>query len=143
MASLNKVMLIGNVCRDPEIRMAGTLKIASFSLAVNEKYKDRNGESVDKTEFINCSALGKIADIVEQYVKKGDPIYTEGKFETQSWDDKEGNKKYKTEVKLNLIQMLGQRREQGQAIKQEQREYNSSKVSEDYSQEVVEDDLPF
>jgi single-strand DNA-binding protein len=108
MASLNKIMMIGNLCRDPEIRMAGDSKVASFSIAVNEKYKGRDGQSKEKTEYINVVFWGRQAEICEQYLRKGASIFVEGKLETRSWDDKNtGEKKYKTEVRGVIMQMLG------------------------------------
>ena len=107
MASLNKAQIIGNLGRDPEIKtIPSGQKVASFSLACSEKYTDKNGQKVEKTEWINCKAWGKLAEIIEKYVKKGSQIYVEGKLETQSFE-KDGVKKYKTEIIVNQMLMLG------------------------------------
>lgn len=111
MAALNKVMLIGNLGRDPEVRMAGSSKVANFSIAVKEKYKNRQEEWVEKTEWVNIVAWSRLAEIVEQYVGKGSPVYIEGKLQTTSWDGQDGVKKYKTEVVAHTLQMLGKKRE--------------------------------
>ncbi len=108
MAALNKVMIIGNLGRDPEVRMTPSgQKVANFSVAVTEKFKNRNGEQQEKTEWVNVVFWGRQAEICEQYLKKGAPIYVEGKLETQSWEDQNGQKKYKTEVRGLMMQMLG------------------------------------
>lgn len=110
MAALNKVMLIGNLGRDPEVRMAGESKIANFSIAITEKYKDKQGNTQDKTEWVNIVFWGRQAEICEQYLKKGSPVYVEGKLETQSWNDKQsGETKFKTVVRGVVLQMLGGR----------------------------------
>ncbi len=108
MAALNKVMMIGNLGRDPEVRMAGESKVANFSIAVTERYKGRDGNQQEKTEWVNIVFWGRQAEICEQYLKKGSSIYIEGKLETRSWDDKTtGEKKYRTEVRGLVMQMLG------------------------------------
>lgn len=123
MASLNKVQIIGNLGRDPEVRMVGESKVANFSVAVTEKFNNRNGEKQEKTEWINVVFWGKLAEIAEQYLKKGSSVYVEGKMETSSWEDNDGNKKYKTEVRGFSMQMLGGRSEGGESKpKQEEEE---------------------
>ncbi|MGL1900593.1 MAG: single-stranded DNA-binding protein [Fibrobacterales bacterium] len=112
MAALNKVMLIGNLGRDPEVRMAGESKVANFSIAVTEKFKGRDGQQQEKTEWVNIVFWGRQAEICEQYLRKGSPIYIEGKLETRSWDDKTtGEKKFRTEVRGIVMQMLGSKGE--------------------------------
>lgn len=113
MASVNKVILVGNLGRDPEVKMTPTgQKVASFSIATTERYKDQQGNKQEKTEWHNIVAWRKLADIIEQYVKKGSSLYIEGKLTTRSWDDPQGQKKYRTEIIANSIQMLGDRRNQ-------------------------------
>lgn len=107
MAALNKVMVIGNLGRDPEVRMAGEAKVASFSVGVTERYNDRNGQRQEKTEWVNVDLWARLAEIAEQYLKKGSPVYVEGKLETQSWETQEGEKRYKTIVRGLSMQMLG------------------------------------
>lgn len=109
MSSLrNKVQLIGNVGNEPEIvNLESGKKIAKFSIATNESYKDANGEKVTDTQWHNAVAWGKTADLIEKYVGKGKEVGIEGKLTTRSWDDKEGNKRYTTEVVVNEILLLG------------------------------------
>ena len=110
---VNKVILLGNVGKDPEIRAtAGGMQIASFTLATADRQKDAQGNWTDKTEWHNLVAFQRTAEIVRDYVKKGSQIYVEGKIQTRSWDDKEsGQKKYKTEILVNDLQLLGGRGE--------------------------------
>ena len=113
--SLNKVMLIGNVGSDPEIRYLdqnsqnGSAKVASFRLATSERFRDRNGESRENTEWHNIVAWRNSADIVERYVKKGTQLYIEGRIRTRSWTDQSGNKRYTTEINVDNLQLLGRR----------------------------------
>ncbi len=104
---LNKVMLIGNLGRDPEVRYfdSGIAK-AQFPIATSETYKDKSGEKVTQTEWHNVVAWRGLAEVVEKYVKKGDKIYIEGKIRTRSYDDKDGVKKYVTEIVADNLQML-------------------------------------
>ena len=111
--SLNKVMLIGNVGRDPEVRyldgQAGNAKVATFTLATTERYKDRSGETRETTEWHNIVAWRGLADICEKYVKKGTQVYIEGRIRTRSWDDQSGNKRYTTEIMADNMQLLGRK----------------------------------
>lgn len=111
--SLNKVMLIGNVGRDPEVRYlegnSPNAKVASFTLATTERYRDRNGELRENTEWHNIVAWRSTADVVEKYVRKGTQLYIEGRLRTRSWDDQSGNKRYTTEVICDTLQLLGKR----------------------------------
>lgn len=113
--SLNKVMLIGNVGRDPEIRYvdgpSGNAKVAQFTLATTERYKDRNGEMRENTEWHNIVVWRSTADVVEKYVKKGTQLYIEGRLRTRSWDDQTGNKRYTTEIIADNLQLLGRKSE--------------------------------
>ncbi len=108
MAGINKVILVGNLGKDPEIRAVGTdRKVASFSLATTESYKNKNGERVDQTEWHNIVFWGPIADVIERYLRKGSQIYVEGKIRTRSYDDKDGIKRYATEIIGDTMTMLG------------------------------------
>lgn len=90
---LNKVMLIGNVGKDPEVRhLEGGASVATLTLATNERYKDRSGETVDKTEWHNVVLWRNLADLAERYIRKGTQIYVEGKIRTRSWEDQSGQK---------------------------------------------------
>ena len=106
--SLNKVMLIGHVGKDPEIRYTGAGKpIASFSLATNESWKDKtSGQLQERTEWHNIVAWDRLAEICGQYVKKGKKIYVEGRIQTDSYDDKDGVKKYFTKINANDVMFL-------------------------------------
>ena len=104
---LNKVILIGNLGRDPEVRYFDNgLAKAAFPIATSETYKNKSGERVTQTEWHNIIAWRGLAEIVEKYVKKGDRVYIEGKIRTRSYDDKDGNKKYITEIVTDNLQML-------------------------------------
>ena len=115
--ALNKVMLIGNVGNDPEIRYLdsnpqspqGNAKVASFRLATTERYRDRNGETRENTEWHNIVAWRSNADLVEKFIHKGSQIYVEGKLRTRQWTDQTGNKRYTTEINADNIQLLGKR----------------------------------
>ncbi|MCL4152767.1 UNVERIFIED_CONTAM: hypothetical protein GTU68_012392 [Idotea baltica] len=104
----NKVQLIGNLGNDPEIiTLESGKKLAKFSLATNESYKDSDGQKQTKTDWHNLVAWGKTADIIEKYVTKGKEVAIEGKLTTRSWEDKDGMKRYTTEVVCNELLMLG------------------------------------
>ncbi len=106
---VNKVILLGNVGKDPEIRATPSgMVIAQFPLATADRQKDQTGNWVDKTEWHNLVCFGRTAEIVRDYVKKGKQLYIEGKIQTRSWDDKEsGQKKYRTEIIVNDLSLLG------------------------------------
>ncbi|MGC9199001.1 MAG: single-stranded DNA-binding protein [Acidobacteriaceae bacterium] len=106
---VNKVFLLGNVGKDPEIRTtANGMTVATFSLATAERAKDAQGNWTDKTEWHNLVTFQRTAEIVRDYVKKGTQIFVEGKIQTRSWDDKEsGQKKYRTEILVNELSLLG------------------------------------
>ena len=115
--SVNKVILIGNLGKDPEVKYTpqGTA-VAKFSLATNERYKDKSGEWQDRTEWHNLVAWARTAEIVGEYLKKGRTVYVEGSLRTSSWEDKQTNqKKYKTEIWVNDLVLLGGRGEGGPA----------------------------
>jgi len=103
---LNKVTLYGNLTRDPELRaLPSGGQVATFGLATNRNFKDKNGERQEQTEFHNIVAFGRTAEVIGQYFKKGRPIYVEGRIQTRSWDDKAtGEKKYRTEIVLENFQ---------------------------------------
>jgi len=108
--SVNKVILIGNLGKDPEVKVtpSGT-PVAKFTLATNERYKDKSGQWQDRTEWHNLVAWQRTAEIIGEYVKKGSKIYVEGRLQTSSWDDKStGEKKYRTEIIVNdLVHLSG------------------------------------
>lgn len=109
MASLNRVLLIGNVGKDPEIKtFASGNKVASITLATSERYKDRNGEQKEETEWHSVQAFGKLADVVERFVHKGSLLYLDGKIRTRSYEA-DGRTMYRTEILADHIQMLDRR----------------------------------
>ena len=110
---VNKVFLLGNVGKDPEIRATqGGMQIATFTLATADRQKGQDGQWTDKTEWHNLVAFQRTAEIVRDYVKKGSQVFVEGKIQTRSWDDKEsGQKKYRTEILVNELSLLGGRGE--------------------------------
>jgi single-strand DNA-binding protein len=111
--SVNKVILIGNLGKDPEVKYTqGGMPVAKFSIATNERFKDKDGQWQDRTEWHNIVAFQRLAEIVGEYLKKGGKCYIEGSLRTSSWDDKEtGQKKYKTEIIANDLVLLSGRGE--------------------------------
>jgi single-strand DNA-binding protein len=113
--SVNKVILVGNLGKDPEVKYTpqGTA-VAKFTLATNERFKDKSGEWQDRTEWHNLVAWARTAEIVGEYLKKGRTVYVEGSLRTSSWEDKQTNqKKYRTEIVVNDLVLLGGRGEGG------------------------------
>ncbi len=116
MAGVNKVILVGNLGKDPELRYTPSGQaVASFSLATGEKWKDKDGNMQDKTEWHNIVVWGRMAENAKEYLAKGRQVYIEGRIQTRSWDDKDGNKKYMTEIVTQNMQFLGSRGDQGSA----------------------------
>jgi single-strand DNA-binding protein len=116
MASVNKVILIGNLGRDPETRyMPEGAAITNISVATTEVWKDKNGEKQEKTEWHRVAFFGKLAEIAGEYLKKGSQVYVEGRLQTRKWQDKDGNDKYSTEIVADRMQMLGSRQGMGGA----------------------------
>jgi single-strand DNA-binding protein len=156
---VNKVILLGNVGKDPEIRSTqGGMQVAKFTLATTEGVKDQSGKWNDKTEWHSLVAFGRTAEIIRDYVKKGSQIYIEGKLSTSSWDDKEsGQKKYRTEILVNDLQLLGGRGEGASGGNYERGERSSggyatnptrssapSAPANDYAdQGITDEDIPF
>jgi single-strand DNA-binding protein len=114
MASVNKVILIGNLGRDPETRfMPSGDAICNISIATTDTWKDKNGEKQEKTEWHRVAFFGKLAEIAGEYLKKGSQVYVEGRLQTRKWQDKDGADKYTTEIVANAMQMLGSRQGMG------------------------------
>ncbi|MHB0970113.1 MAG: single-stranded DNA-binding protein [Thermoanaerobaculia bacterium] len=113
--TINKVILVGRLGKDPEMKSTPSgLSIAKFSLATDEKFTDKSGEKQERTEWHNIVVFGKLADICGQYLRKGKLVYIEGSIRTDSWDDKEsGQKKYRTEIIAQTMQMLGSKSDEG------------------------------
>lgn len=140
---LNKAQVIGNLGADPKIISTGDgqYKVASFSVATTEKgYTNRNGAQVpDKTEWHNIVCFGKLAEVVEKYLQKGSKVFIEGKMRTRSYDDKQGVKRYVTEINVEYLEMLdGKQQNQQQQYEEEQQPYPHSQVQNKY-----DGDLPF
>lgn len=151
--SINKVILVGNVGKDPEIRhLDSGVAVANFPLATSETYMAKNGDKVTSTEWHNIVVWRGLAEVVEKYVSKGKQLYIEGKIKTRSFDDKEGNKRYITEVVADVMQMLGSRTDNQQNSKPESSyDKNQSGNSNDFAgtsepeteNQGDDDDLPF
>jgi single-strand DNA-binding protein len=108
MAGVNKVILLGNLGRDPELRYTQSGQaVANFTLATSENWNDKNGERVEKTEWHRVVVWGKVAELCSQYLSKGRSVYLEGRIQTREWEDKEGQKRFTTEVNAQTVQFLG------------------------------------
>ena len=108
--SVNKVILIGNVGKEPEIRhLESGISVATITLATSERYKDRSGEQKEITEWHTINAWRQLADLAQAYIHKGTQIYVEGRIRSRSWDDQNGQKHYVTEIQADTIQLLGRR----------------------------------
>lgn len=154
---VNKVLLLGNVGKDPEIRAtASGMTVASFSLATADRAKDAQGNWADKTEWHNLVCFQRTAEIVRDYVKKGTQLFIEGKIQTRSWDDKEsGQKKYRTEILVNELTLLGSKAGSeggsgggysrgGTASYDQKTPAGSSAPQPDYADMgITDDDIPF
>ena len=154
--SVNKVILLGNVGKDPEIRSTGGgTMVANFTLATSDRQKDAQGNWQDRTEWHNLVAFQRTAEIVRDYVKKGSKLYIEGKIQTRSWDDKEsGQKRYRTEIIVNDMSLLSGRDEGASGGYSRGAGSSSSTASFDQrppaahdevaqSTEISDDDIPF
>ena len=157
-------MLIGNVGRDPEVRYldgnSGNAKVATFTLATTERYRDRNGETRENTEWHNIVAWRGNADVVERFVKKGTQVYIEGRLRTRSWDDQTGNKRYTTEIIVDNLQLLGKKSDnpggqggyqtpaqpqygQQQTYNPQPAAQNAPAAAQNIMNDMPDDDLPF
>jgi len=148
---VNKVFLLGNVGKDPEIRATGGgTAVASFGLATAERTKDQQGNWVDKTEWHNIVAYGRTAEIVRDYVKKGKELFIEGRLQTRTWDDKEsGQKKYRTEIIVNEMTLLGgtggeRSGSSGGSSSTRSSSPSAPAPSNDYAEQgITDEDIPF
>ena len=143
--SVNKVILVGNVGKDPEVRYLDSgVAVCNFPLATSESYKNRDGEKVTSTEWHNIVMWRSLAEIAEKYVKKGTQLFIEGKIRTRSWDDRDGNKRYTTEIVADNMQMLGRRADEGQASAAPTESQPASDTFDDIAADTEgTDDLPF
>lgn len=141
MAGVNKVILVGNLGKDPEVRHLDSGRaVANFSLATSETYKNKQGERVTNTEWHNVVLWSPLAEIAEKFLKKGGQVYIEGKLTTRSWDDQDGNKRYTTEVVGRDLTLLGGRPE-GSSSGESGNSMAESPVSNIPEDDT--DDLPF
>ena len=154
--SVNKVILLGNVGKDPEIRSTGSgTMVANFTLATSDRFQDAQGNWQDRTEWHNLVAFKRLAEIVRDYVKKGSKLYIEGKIQTRSWEDKDTKaKRYRTEIIVNDLSLLSGRDDSGpysrpagagsssHAANEDQRQPAGQ---DDYAQsaEISDEDIPF
>jgi len=158
MASVNKVILLGYLGKDPEVKhLEGDNVVANVSLATSESYKDRSGNKIEQTEWHNLEIWGQQAKIAEQYLKKGSQIYVEGKIKTESWDDKDGAKRYRTKIRVTSFTMLGSKNQEQSATHTPTESYQTPSDSNsfastqnqqnspapDFFSEQADDDLPF
>ena len=149
MAGVNKVIIVGNVGRDPEVRFtkAGTA-VATFSVATSERFKDRDGQPQERTEWHRVVAWAQLADICGKYLRKGKQVYIEGRLQTRDWEDKDGHKRYTTEVVANVMQMLGRREDDGGGSSDDSYSRGSSGGSDPMAQAPAgggpsDDEIPF
>jgi single-strand DNA-binding protein len=140
MAGVNKVILIGNLGADPEVRFTqGGQAVANFRMATSESWKDKNGQQQERTEWHKVVAWGKLAELVGEYLKKGRQCYVEGKLQTREWTNKEGHKQWTTEIVANQVTFLGGRPEGASASP---RSNGASSSQSDYGPPPMEDPGP-
>ncbi|MDR4987547.1 MAG: single-stranded DNA-binding protein [Bacteroidales bacterium] len=141
MAGVNKVILLGNLGKDPDIRTleSGT-KLARVSLATNDYFKNKSGETIERTEWHNVVLWHQRAELAEKYLRKGSQLYVEGRLQTRQWEDKEGNKRYTTEIIADVINLVGGRPEAGDTTPSPP---DSMGAPADSDMLPEEDDLPF
>ncbi len=136
---LNKVMIIGHLGRDPEMRYTPSGRpVTTFTVATSRSWNSANGERHSETEWFNVVAWGNLAEICKQYLTKGQQVYIEGRLQTRKWDDKEGVKHTSVEIVANEMMMLGDRRETSQASQSAE-----SAAAENFEDQVDEDEFPF
>ncbi|HKK58301.1 MAG TPA: single-stranded DNA-binding protein [Salinivirga sp.] len=144
--SVNKVILVGNVGKDPEVKhLENDLSLARFPLATSERFKNKQGERTERTEWHNVVVWRGLAKVVEDYVKKGSQLYIEGRIQTRKYQDRDGNDRYSTEIVADNMQMLDRK---GSADNSNQGKAASSAAQEpapspDYNSQPDEEDLPF
>jgi len=138
--SVNKATLIGRVGKDPEVKQITGGAVAKFTIATSESYKNKAGEKVEQTEWHNCVVFGKLCDVIEKYVKKGDLLYVEGKIIHGSYEDKDGNKRYTTDIKVNEMKMLGGKKEKSEPAGNDFTD--SAKVDENFGRTTAPDEEP-
>lgn len=144
MAGVNKVILVGNLGKDPEVRYLDSgVAVANFTLATTENYKNKQGERVSQTEWHNIVLWRGLAEVAEKWLKKGSSIYVEGKIRNRKWEDKDGNTRYNTEVLADNMTMLGSRNGSAELNSNVDNSNNSSEKSLNSNELDNSDDLPF
>ena len=149
MASVNKVILIGNLGKDPETRyMSNGDAVTNITLATTDTWKDKNGEKQEKTEWHRVTFYRKLAEIAGEYLKKGRPVYIEGRLETRKWTDKNGVERYTTDIIANDMKMLGNRSGSGSFESPDHEEDNSASSRSSPAKSAsgfddMDDDIPF
>lgn len=145
MASVNKVILVGNLGRDPEVRyMPDGGAVTNISVATTDVWKDKAGEKQERTEWHRVVFFSKLAEIAGEYLKKGSQVYIEGRLQTRKWQDKEGQDRYTTEIVADRMQMLGSRAGMGGSNEAPERESPPSKgAKKPGAFDDMEDDIPF
>ena len=145
MAGVNKVILVGNLGKDPEVRHLDTgVSVANFSLATTESYNNKQGERVNQTEWHNIVVWRGLADVAEKYLNKGSSVYIEGKIQTRKWEDKEGNTRYSTDIIADKMTMLGSKSQtQNEIADNTVNDVNETTSESRQSNTTKEDDLPF
>lgn len=127
MAGVNKVILIGNIGKDPEVRyLEGGIAVANFPIATTETFRDKNGNKNEQTEWHQIVLWRRLAEVAEKYVRKGQMVYLEGKIRSRSWEDKDGNKRYTTEIFGDVLTILSRRDDQQQQSGYQQRPYQQN-----------------
>lgn len=143
--SLNKVQLIGYTAKPADIRVVGESKVASFSLATTEKYRGKDGNTVENTEWHNVVIWGKLAEVAEKYIQKGTLLYVEGKLKTEKYTDKDGIERFTTKVRADSLQLLGGKpdtqSQPAQSQPASENRYGSTPMST--VDDMPDDDLPF
>ncbi len=143
MSGVNKVILVGNLGKDPEVRyLESGVAVANFTIATTESYKDKEGKRVDQTEWHNVVLWRGLAEVAEKFLKKGNQVYIEGKIRTRSYDDKDGIKRYVTEIVGDNMTMLGGKKEDG-GQQSNQAPANDNSQTADVIDSGSADDLPF
>jgi len=136
--SVNKVILVGRLGKDPEVRYSNNGNaITNFNMATSRVYKDKNGEKVDETEWHRCVSFGRTAEICGEYLHKGSLIYVEGRLQTRDWEDKDGNRRWTTEIILENMRMLGSKNDSNPSNRGSDNPFDKGPAS------MPDDDVPF
>lgn len=144
MASVNKVILVGNLGKDPELRfMPNGDAVCNFSIATTESWKNKDGQKQEKTEWHNIVIYRKLAEVAGEYLKKGRPVYVEGRLQTRKWQTKEGQDRYTTEIICDTMQMLGTKDTNNAAQEQERQNKQDAVYPQDGGFETMEENIPF